>query len=453
MKLKTIIILLLIVGGIACITSPQSPGLVSELYKPYTSPLNSHWNGTSILFEDLRNNRRVEVLNTWDKLLDFSGENITLIIIAPETEFTEREILVLRRFLEDNRVNIIIADELWKTGNSIIKPLLNASLGKGFIVTKLPSGELSYFQNTTWTLNNVSYRILLNKAGYINETGLLTPIFYSNSSLEIMIVYNNETVRGLSRERATIGGIGVLGDDKIVIIADSSLFINQCWIYQEEFGDNYNFSKNLILEYSREHIILFDNSHYIKQESISELVNTYTKISGIPPIGLLVSLLVASLLYFSEGVLNSISSSSIPAVAAASIIIAVILNKVLSYGEVEKGSRESASVEEEKVFLKPSLHLSKIVSGATSFSEQAKQSISIFYEELRRQVYLKYGVNIDHAEPPRELSNYSKTIKLMKKVYEAYNGKRRMIFPPIFRWGKLLRESYYCLKHVTGRGI
>jgi len=211
------------------------------------NPLNPYWNGFSDLISRLH---AVELSSLFDENLLLNPSNTSLLIVGPEKEFSEDEVRIIERFLRSGG-QVIIADD-FGSGNQLLELLgVDVRFNGSLLVDPL-------FKERSMRLPRIrvmtlGVRELVFNYGTILE-GCPNPIARSSSYSFLDLDLDGKWSEGEPRGPFATACFLSLGRGKLIIVADSSLWINS--MFQME--DNQEFLKSLI----GGRAVLIDGSHW-----------------------------------------------------------------------------------------------------------------------------------------------------------------------------------------------
>ncbi len=249
MSLKWFIYGLVIVAFVSALSSP---GKIIEiqyaLHVGMPSIFNPEWNGTSYMGELLSKTGYmvVESYSTIDSIVlskTHSSKRIIYVYIAPSTPLGQRDYELINSLMRDYSITLVVADEA-NTSNNLLGQF-GVSVSGAIIRTSYGSP----YPVALFDFNGVEDVVLLNYASSISYTG-------------------NTVVLGRTLDGRVVGIAKRLSsDDVLIVVSDSSLFIN---LMLAKSSSYINYTK-LVLDLFKyasmgseptETLIILDESHY-----------------------------------------------------------------------------------------------------------------------------------------------------------------------------------------------
>lgn len=207
------------------------------------SKLNPNWNGTSQFFSIPERHTTFELyqLSTL-----YSTTNSTLIIIAPNEEFTLDQIEYYRNYIL--RGNTIFLADDFGTGNSLLHGIgSNISILPGMVTSADRAFNnsyaiVSYSESSNHPIMLGVHTLVLDKAAHLlGGNPLATSSLFSwidkNEDLKI----TNKEILG----KYTILSYEKLGKGEIIVLSDPSIFINTMGTLENKWG-NQKFIRNIL---------------------------------------------------------------------------------------------------------------------------------------------------------------------------------------------------------------
>lgn len=206
------------------------------------SKSNPGWNGTSQFFSNTDRHTTVEIYD----LSQFSQtENITLLIIAPDKEFSPNQIEIYRDFLL--RGNTIILADDFGTGNSLLKGIgSHISLLRG-ILTSVDRAYNDGYTVVTYPvsehplLSGVESLVLEKSSTLLGGEPLLSSSLFSWVDRDEDRAITKKELLG----KYTVMSGEKIGKGEIIVLSDPSIFINSMMSLENKY-DNPRFLKNII---------------------------------------------------------------------------------------------------------------------------------------------------------------------------------------------------------------
>ncbi|KUK17279.1 DUF4350 domain-containing protein [Thermococcus sibiricus] len=192
------------------------------------SVLNTDWNGVSSFGKLLYSKGEITpVLSTYDSA-NLGERKGTLIIVGPNLDFTNEEIVELRKFLENGNT-LILADD-FGTGNEILEGLgLEQRFGRGELITPIYSKNHHYPVTAEIVdsdlSKNVERIVMYNPSVILNSQNAL--VYTPNSS-----IFKNSYGAFVIVEKVEHG------NGEVILISDPDLFTNSLFRENEEFIKN-----------------------------------------------------------------------------------------------------------------------------------------------------------------------------------------------------------------------
>ncbi len=245
MKNDLIIATLFVIGTIFLLISHVSTNNLDF------SRYNSGWNGTSEFFEIPDRHSTTDISN----LSSLTGRsNSTLLVIAPENQFSANDLVNYRSFLKDGNT-IFLADD-YGTGNQLLKGI-NSSIR--MIPGTLSSVDRAYNNSTTivtypvdtdlWTRNISS--LVLDRAVAL-EGG--EPLMKTTLMSWIDADDNGQITKKEMLGKYTVLTHETIETGELIVLSDPSVFINamnnpgEKWSNQEFIRNVVETNKNLLLD-------------------------------------------------------------------------------------------------------------------------------------------------------------------------------------------------------------
>ncbi len=211
---------------------------------------NPGWNGSSAFFSRL-DRHTTEMVS--DITILETRNNVTFLIIAPIESFHDEEIRIIRTFLQKGNT-VFLADET-DTGNTLLSDLgCSIRIGTSY----LAGIDRAYNNSSILITSPVSDHPLTRNVGslVLDKAKPLTgglPLIQTSIMSWIDI---NQDFRISSNEsfgRYTVLAHEQIGDGEIVVLSDSSVFINSMSGLESEYG-NEQFLSNCI--HYRPHLLI-----------------------------------------------------------------------------------------------------------------------------------------------------------------------------------------------------
>lgn len=237
---------------VALVLALSSPGKVVEIqYALHTgmpSIFNPEWNGTSYMGDILSKAgyNIVESYSTIDSMVlarSHNPDRIIYVYIAPSTPLAQEDYKLVNKLMQDYKLTLIVADEantsnnlLGKYGISVSGAIIRTAYGSPYPVA-------------VFSFNNTKNVVLLNYASSIS---------YSTNTEVIGRTIGGQIVSVVKRLR---------DDDMILVISDSSLFINLMLLKSSSYM-NYTRLVLNIFKYAsmgaepNRTLVILDESHY-----------------------------------------------------------------------------------------------------------------------------------------------------------------------------------------------
>ena len=225
--------------------------VISPFYAGTTSPFNTEWNGTSIIASKLMKvGYTITQCRSYDELSFITGiyrpRRIIYLSMAPSKPMTSHDFNEIKKLMEQYSLSIIIADEM-TTSNDFLKEFNIEITGKLLLSelgTPFPISEFIVRKR----IGTSYYTLLLNYASWI---------IARDKNIEIVGRCTDGKITALSK---------VIGDDMILVLSDSSIFIN---LMQELSTSTVNYTSFALdlIEYAcmnakpEDTIIVFDLIH------------------------------------------------------------------------------------------------------------------------------------------------------------------------------------------------
>ncbi len=237
---------------VALVFALSSPGRIVEIqYALHTgmpSIFNPEWNGTSYMGDILSKAgyNIVESYSIVDSMIlarTHSPDRIIYVYIAPSTPLTQQDYELVNELMQNYKLTLIVADEA-NTSNSLLK-----KYGISVSGTIIKTSYGSPYPVAIFNFNGTKNVVLLNYA--------------SSTSYSTNMVIIGKTLSG-----QVVGVAKYLGDDDMVlVISDSSLFINLMLLKSSSYM-NYSRLVLNIFKYASmgakpdRTLIILDESHY-----------------------------------------------------------------------------------------------------------------------------------------------------------------------------------------------
>ena len=211
------------------------------------NPLNPYWNGFSDLISEFH---AVKLKSLLDEKLFLNPSNTSLLIVGPEKEFSEDEAKIIERFLKSGG-QVILADD-FGSGNQLLELLgVDVRFNGSLLVDPLFKERGMRLPRIRATALGV--RELVFNYGTVLE-GCPSPIARSSSYSFLDLDLNGKWSEGEPRGSFATACSLSLGRGRLIIVADSSLWINSML----QMRDNQKFLESL----TGGRAVLIDESHW-----------------------------------------------------------------------------------------------------------------------------------------------------------------------------------------------
>ena len=225
--------------------------VISPFYAGTASPFNTEWNGTSTIASKLMKiGYTITQCRSYDELSFIIGiyrpKRIIYLCMAPSKPMTLHDFNEIKKLMEQYSLSIIVADEM-TTSNEFLKEFNIEITGKLLLSelgTPFPISEFIIRKRMSVSY----YALLLNYASWIVAR---------DKNIEIIGKCSDGKIVALSK---------VMDDDMILVLSDSSIFIN---LMQELSTSTVNYTSFVLdlIEYAcmnakpKDTIIVFDLIH------------------------------------------------------------------------------------------------------------------------------------------------------------------------------------------------
>jgi len=223
------------------------------------SPENSGWNGLSILSSEVN----LVKLTSLSYLKEVSARNYLLLIVAPDKEFTLNEVECIRDFLARGGV-VVVADDFGYANDLLSKLGVPLFLNGNILADPVFRYKSSYLPKLIFIdkkLLNVS-SLQLNYATFIEigNSSSARVLAWSSCYSFVDLNENRDYDEGEPKGRFPVIVEVDFGKGKIVLIADSSVFINSMILMEDNL--------KLIKQFAEDKTVLLDVSHWRYSEII-----------------------------------------------------------------------------------------------------------------------------------------------------------------------------------------
>ena len=415
-----------------------------------TSPLDKSQDGTSLFLSSLRlSGHTVSITNSSNELTDELAKNdqAALLLIGPDTEVSSEARTIQSRY-QNGTLSLLIAEGN-NTNHSLLSSTFNASVpGYAIKYLKSPFDNKEAF-GVNATIGSEDVPVILNVA---------SPIILKSSPLWPAAVtpISSYDEKNTTQGPRTVLAMGRSGAARSALISDSAAFTNFAYnstdpahMSNSTVGQiEKTFTSKLVdwVTGSNQSLrIIYDNSHYTTIQSVS--------IPGFGfglRVGPIATFLLESYIRLTSNLYNDFLSGLS---GYFRIFYALFLASSL-YGAVRKWyASEPRGRDDEPL---PAVERSIVAQSKErlDFMKTSRRkgfyvaTLSHLYEVLDGIIMQELGKQINSLEPQELLTRLgdkdgNQAIKLfsrLSKINVYANGKKRIIFPPIFRWKATTRK-------------
>jgi hypothetical protein len=436
--------LLGIVALVAVIYSPSTIGIGSGNSFGTTSPSNTSDVGTSKFLTFLRSSGYHVLLvnDTQSEQSQIAVKRAVLFLIGADVPLASSELQSIQGRYNAGALSLLVAEGN-KTNEALIHTLFNADVSGAAIID--PTSTFRDKRVFTITLS-------LGPSPTTGVIDIASPIRFASPALRPAAntsILSVDTLDQTIGER-TVVGIGTPSRGaRSLLITDSAPFSNYLFDYTDK-ADEKAFVGSMVDWTTRSNMsvpILFDNFHY---------KSTPPKFSLNLPVGPLVAYLLELQLqgldsYYSASSSNSpniLQSFGIPLSNSALQVLLSILLLFAAYGAVTKWFAPEKKRKDDQPL--PSIERQIVAESRARvdflMTSRSKSfyvaTIANLYEIIDDIVAKEFGTGVSSITSERLVERLgarkggdaSKLFADLRKIYEHAQGKRRFIFPPVFRW-------------------
>jgi len=269
---------------------------------------NSDWNGTSNLaimtyelgkfvptFRVESSGTEISVAQIGLDSVDLDPRTSALVIIGPTKEFTEAEGAILETYVREGG-RLLLADD-FGTGNGLLEAMgatsrFSRDLVMDLAYEKQPEFTVLFDLRTDALTRNVSTLLLNYPSSLTIDAATTDALAYS--SIASWLDTNGNRLQEWGEPRGPFPMLARegMGNGTIILLSDPSVLING----MNAYGDNSQFSSNLINEVCRDRIsLMFDESHRDFFDPISVTMEFTGQISTNAKVAMVVVGLVLTL--------------------------------------------------------------------------------------------------------------------------------------------------------------
>ncbi|MET1127849.1 MAG: hypothetical protein ABWW70_00820 [Thermoproteota archaeon] len=228
---------------VALVVLARAPYTLKMVHQTSPSPENHYYTG-SFEFVRLAAARYpvqlggVELL---EKILGNPHRTAIYVVIGPELPFTPAEVSKIRRYVEEGRLSILVADETG-TANTLTEPLLKVRIAGHIVLNASGTYIVPYrCMGSTILSSKVSYL-----ASFPREAKVLCTVEAAHAELPAAVL------------------LKLPSGSSALVIADSSIFANFLISGWPGMGSSRSIALLLLaqLEPYRADVVVFDNEHY-----------------------------------------------------------------------------------------------------------------------------------------------------------------------------------------------